>query len=181
MVSGYASWAARWRVPLGYGLGLAYLVFSQPTRALLLAGAAVALAGVALRALAAGYLEKNVGLATSGPYAWTRNPLYLGSSLVGSGFALAGGSWVWGLAFLGFFFAIYWPVMHREEDALRAQFGEEYERYANSASLFFPTGRSAMAQGERFRWQRYRKNREYRALGGFLAAVIFLALKMVLR
>ncbi len=204
MSSGYASWAARWRVPFGFALGLAFLVLSQPTRKPLVAGAAIASVGVALRAVAAGYLEKNVGLAASGPYAWTRNPLYLGSFLVGVGFALAGGSWIWGFGFLGFFISIYWPVMRREEGALRQQFGEAYEQYAKSVPFFFPTGRTASRPAEvarpgpahagwaaatrwsagpeeRFRWGRYRKNREYSALLGFLAAWIFLALKMALR
>lgn len=181
MSNGYASWAARWRVRLGFGLGIVYLVLSQPTRRLLVAGAAIASIGVALRAVAAGYLDKNVGLSTSGPYAWTRNPLYLGSFLVGLGFALAGGSWVWGLGFLGFFISIYWAVMRREEDALRRKFGEAYEQYAKSAPFFFPTGRRKAAPADGFSWARYRKNREYRALMGFSAALIFLALKMALK
>jgi len=181
MCSDYASWAARWRVPLGFGLGIVYLVLSHPTRRLLVAGTAIASIGVALRAVASGYLEKNVGLAISGPYGWTRNPLYLGSFVVGLGFALAGGSWIWGLAFLCFFVSIYWPVMRREEDTLRRQFGEAYEQYAKSAPFFFPTGRRKAGPADRFCWSRYWKNREYRALLGFLVALIFLALKMTLR
>ena len=94
-------WAARWRVPLGFLLGVAYLVFCRPTVKLLIAGGAVAAAGVAVRAYAAGHLAKNQSLAMSGPYAYTRNPLYLGSALMGAGFAVAGGwkqsggSWRW--------------------------------------------------------------------------------------
>jgi hypothetical protein len=91
MDSAYAAWATRWRVPLGFLLGVAYLVFCRPTVKLLIAGGAVAAAGVAIRAFAAGHLAKNQKLAMSGPYACTRNPLYLGSSLMGAGFALAGG------------------------------------------------------------------------------------------
>ncbi len=181
MDSAYAVWAARWRVPLGFVLAAAYLVFSQPTLKLLEFGGAVALAGLVLRASAAGYLEKNVGLATCGPYAYTRNPLYLGSFLLGSGFVLAGGSWFLGLTFLGFFLLVYWPVMRREEDALRQQFGEVYDHYAKAVPLFLPTGRKAPPCGDKFRQERYRKNREYEAALGFVVGMVFLALKLGLK
>jgi protein-S-isoprenylcysteine O-methyltransferase Ste14 len=177
----YAGWAARWRVPLGFALGGAYLVFAQPTQILLAAGGTVSLAGLALRAFAAGCLEKNTGLATCGPYACTRNPLYLGSFLMGSGLALAGGSWVFGVAFLGFFLLVYYPVMQREEDSLRGKFGKMYDRYAEAVPLFFPRFRKVTSAGDKFRWTRYRKNREYRAALGFVLGIVFLALKLGLR
>jgi protein-S-isoprenylcysteine O-methyltransferase Ste14 len=180
MDSVYAAWASRWRVPLGFALGVAYLIFCQPTVTLLLAGGAVAVVGLALRAYAAGHLAKNQSLATSGPYAHTRNPLYLGSALMGTGFALAGGSWVLGLVLMVLFAAVYWPVIRREEEFLRQEFGDAYERYAQSVPLFLPRFRKA-AGGEEFQWKRYRKNREHEALLGYLAAMIFLALKIWLR
>ncbi len=181
MSSRYRAWAARWRVPLGFALVAAYLVFSQPTRALLWAGGAVAGVGLALRAIAAGYLDKNASLATAGPYAYTRNPLYLGSFLLGLGFALAGGSWVLGLAFLVLFFAIYWPVIRYEEESLAHQFEETYKRYAAVVPLLIPNGRRAPSSGEKFRWERYRRNREYEAALGVLAGLVFLALKLALK
>src|ERR1035438_2829719 len=100
MSSAYAAWATRWRVPLGFILGVAYIVFCRPTVKLLVVGGTIAALGVALRAYAAGHLAKNQKLATSGPYARTRNPLYLGSSLMGAGLALAGGRWQLDLACL---------------------------------------------------------------------------------
>jgi len=181
MDSGYAVWAARWRVPLGFALGAAYLILSQPTFKLLAGGAVTALVGLLLRAFAAGYLAKNQSLATAGPYAYTRNPLYLGSLLMGLGFALAGSSWALGAAFLVFFLAVYGPVMRREAEALQRAFGESYEQYARDVPLFLPQLRRARASGERFQWQRYRKNREYEAALGYLAALVFLALKAWLR
>jgi protein-S-isoprenylcysteine O-methyltransferase Ste14 len=177
----YGAWAARWRVPLGFLLGGAYLVFCQPSLALLVPGSVLALAGLLLRAWSAGYLAKSQTLATRGPYALTRNPLYLGSALMGLGFALAGGSWWLGAAFLAYFLAVYWPVMRREEQALRAHFGEAYDRYAEAVPLFFPKVRRAEPGTERFRWERYRKNREYEAALGCLAGVAFLTLKIWLR
>lgn len=180
MDSRFAACAARWRVPLAFLFGVAYLVFSRPAVLLLFAGGGVALAGLALRAFAAGHLDKNASLATSGPYGYTRNPLYLGSFLLGLGFTLAGGSWVLGLAFLLLFSLVYWPVMRREEENLRRRFAEAYERYATEVPLFFPSGRRAASSSEKFRWERYRKNREYEAALGYVAGIIFLVLKLKL-
>jgi protein-S-isoprenylcysteine O-methyltransferase Ste14 len=180
MDSAYAAWAARWRVPLGFLLGIAYLVFCRPTVKLLIAGGAVAAVGLALRAFAAGHLVKNQRLATSGPYAHTRNPLYLGSALMGAGFAVAGGSWMLALACLVLFAAIYWPVIRREEEYLRREFGEVYDSYAQRVPLLLPRFRHP-AGGERFQWKQYRKNHEYEAFLGYLAFMIFLAFKIRLR
>ena len=181
MAKRYAAWAARRRVPLGFALGGAYLIFSQPSLALLVAGGVVALLGLLLRTHSAGYLAKNQRLAMSGPYAYTRNPLYLASSLMGLGFALAGGLWSLGVACLVFFLAVYWPVMRREEEFLRQEFGESYDHYAEAVPLFFPKVHGISAQGERFRWELYRKNREYEAALGYVAGLVFLALKIWLR
>jgi protein-S-isoprenylcysteine O-methyltransferase Ste14 len=180
MDSAYARWAARWRVPLGFLLGVSYLVFCHPTVKLLLAGGAVAALGLGLRAFAAGHLVKNQSLAVSGPYAYTRNPLYLGSALMGAGFALAGGSWILFAAIVALFAAIYWPVILRERNYLRQEFGEVYDRYAQQVPLFIPSLHRA-ASGGVFQWKQYRKNHEYEALLGFLAVMIFLAFKTWLR
>lgn len=181
MVRGYPAWAARWRVPLGFAFGVAYLVFCQPRLWPLVFGGAVALLGLLLRAYAAGCLDKSRSLAMGGPYAHTRNPLYLGSFLMGAGFAIAGVSWALGLVFLGLFLLVYWPVMRREEEFLRQQFGEACDRYASAVPFFIPRMGRAPVKGEPFRWGLYRKNREYEAAFGYVAGVVFLALKMILR
>jgi protein-S-isoprenylcysteine O-methyltransferase Ste14 len=180
MASSYAAWAARWRVPVGFALGAAYLVFSRPALRLLVAGALVALLGLLLRGYAAGCLDKNRSLAVNGPYAYTRNPLYLGSLIMGVGFALAGGSWALGLAFIAFFLLVYWPVMRCEAEFLRQQFGEDYTRYALAVPFLLPTGRHAPDTGERFRWALYRQNREYQAAAGWFTGIAFLVLKTLL-
>jgi protein-S-isoprenylcysteine O-methyltransferase Ste14 len=180
MDSAYARWAARWRVPLGFLLGAAYVVFCRPTVKLYLAGGVVAASGVALRAYAAGHLTKNQTLATSGPYACTRNPLYLGSALVGGGFALAGGRWLLALACALLFAAVYGPVIRREEDYLRRQFGEVYDRYAERVPLFLPRFHGPAGSGK-FEWKQYRKNHEYEALLGYLGMMIFLAFRIWFR
>ncbi len=177
----YAEWAVRWRVPLGFALGAAYLIFSRPSVRLMVVGGGVAVLGLLVRAWAAGFLDKDRSLATGGPYACTRNPLYLGSALIGLGFALAGGSWTLAMAFVGFFLLVYWPVMRREEQLLRQQFGGAYEHYAGQTPSFFPVLGRSRAGGEEFRWERYRKNREYEAALGSAAGIAFLILKIWLR
>jgi len=174
-------WAARGRVPLGFGLGIAYLVFSQPSGRLLVLGGAVALLGLALRAFAAGCLDKNSTLAIGGPYAYTRNPLYLGSFIIGLGFSIACSSWILGGVFVALFLVVYPLVMRREEDFLRQKFGEAYARYAAQVPLFFPALHALPAPESAFRWERYRKNREYEAALGYVAAMVFLFLKFKLR
>jgi protein-S-isoprenylcysteine O-methyltransferase Ste14 len=184
MDKGFAAWAARRRVALGFVWGAAYLVFAQPTLKWLAAGGGIALVGLLVRAWAAGYLEKGRSLATTGPYRYTRNPLYLGSFLLGGGFALAGASWALGISFLVLFLVIYWTVMRREEQFLLQQYSEDFERYQRSVPLFLPgfPGRSdAAAPRERFHWERYRRNHEYEAAIGCLAGLAFLALKIWLR
>ena len=180
MASNYAAWATRWRVPLGFLFGVAYLLFSHPTPKLLFAGGAVAAAGVAIRAWAAGHLVKNQSLAMNGPYAYTRNPLYLGSSLMGAGFAVAGGSWILAFAFMALFAAIYWPVIRREEEYLRREFGEVYDHYAQNVPLFLPRFRRR-TEGATFQWKQYRKNHEHEAFLGYLALMILLVGKIWLR
>jgi len=178
MPKDYATWASRWRVPLGFGLGILYLALAQPSPKLLLCGAVVALAGLLLRAWAAGYLAKNQRLATAGPYAYTRNPLYLGSAVMGLGGALAGRSWIMGVAFAAYFALVYWPVMRREAQFLRGEFPEAFQRYASQAPLFFPKLPRHPAADEKFQWRLYKKNREYEAAAGYVATMLFLALKM---
>lgn len=181
MRSDFGSFLTRWRVPLGFTFGVAYLVLSQPTVGLLAAGSLTALVGIVIRACAAGYLDKNRALTTAGPYAYTRNPLYLGSLFIGLGLVMAGGRWSLALVFIVLFGLVYGTVMRCEAAGLRKQFGEKYEAYAASVPLFFPYRKPPRPQSHRFQWQRYRKNREYEAMLGYVAGVLFLTLKILLR
>lgn len=172
------AYLARIRVRLGFLLTIVYLVFCRPTPRLLAAGAVLALFGLGLRALATGYLEKERTLATAGPYTYTRNPLYLGSAIMAAGFALAG-SVLWLAVLVAAYFAgIYWPVMKREEARLRLLFPEEFAAYASTVPLFFPRFGASPASSTGLRSELYWKNREYRALVGYLVAVLLLVLKM---
>src|SRR5712692_10403364 len=128
-----ASWAAiarRIRVPLGFAFAILYLWLAKPTARSILIGAALIVPGLVVRALASGHVQKNEQLTTGGPYAYTRNPLYLGSLILSVGFALAARSWwiVAGIVLL--FFVIYLPVIRAEEIFLRARLTpfDEYAR-----------------------------------------------------
>ena len=176
----YAEWAARIRVRGGIFLAAVYLVWAQPTPGRLALGAAIALVGLLLRAWSAGCLEKDQRLATGGPYAYTRNPLYLGSALAAFGFAIAGGRWWFLLLLFTFFAAVYWPVMRKEQARLGRLFPEEFPAYAQAVPMFWPRLRpwGGGASPGRFAWARYRRNREYRALFGSLVIVLFLWVRM---
>jgi hypothetical protein len=106
---------------------------------------------------------------------------------MGEGFAIAAASWILALAFLIFFLLVYLPVMHREAKFLREKFGEAYDQYAAHTSLFIPMlGSKSKAGAEsgptkQFRWQLYRKNHEYEAALGYIAGLVFLAVKLRLR
>lgn len=167
---------ARWRVRIGYVLTVVVLWFSQPQPRSILIGACVGLVGLAIRAYAAGYLQKQAVLTTTGPYARTRNPLYFGSSILALGAAAAMNSW-WSAGLLLVYFAlVYFFVMRREEMELRGHHGAEFDAYAQSVPLFFPKltpGKSA-SDVDSFSWLRYRKNHEYQAALGFLLLLIAL-------
>jgi len=113
----------RWRVPLGFLCGALFLWFARPSWRTLVLGGSVALIGLALRAWSAGHIRKNASLATSGPYSYTRNPLYLGSFLLGVGFTIAAGRWFLAIPFAALFLGIYYPVMRVEASDLAKLFG----------------------------------------------------------
>lgn len=179
----------RWRVPLGFACGAIFLVLAKPRPLTLVVGGAVALVGLLLRAWASGHLRKNARLAVSGPYAFTRNPLYLGSFVLGVGFTVAASSGPWMFLLLGGIFAvlflgIYVPVMRVEAETLAELFGDDYRRYARAVPLFFPrlTPYRAANKGEEatFDASLYLRYREYRAALGLLLAWGVLAVKAVL-
>ena len=153
---------ARLRVTLGFFASVGALWLAHPTARTLAAGAAVALAGEAMRVWAAGHLEKGREVTTSGPYAFTRHPLYLGSTLIGIGFAIGSASWVVGALVAAYFGLTLTAAIRTEEAHLTEKFGPAYPDYRK--------GRSA---GERrhFSLTRAMRNREYRAVTG-LAIVL---------
>lgn len=170
--------ARRIRVPLGFAFAVLYFWLAQPTWRFLALGAVLIVPGLLMRALASGHVRKNEALATSGPYAYTRNPLYLGSLLIGIGFAVAARSWWVGVVLVVMFFAIYMPVIRAEEKFLREKF-PEFEAYAKRVPRMFPRiAPHGPADGARFSFDLYWQHREYNALVGALAMMLALIVKM---
>jgi protein-S-isoprenylcysteine O-methyltransferase Ste14 len=182
MTKSYSDIAARVRVPLGSALGVLFIIFAKPSLAAVIAGSAIAMSGLALRAAGAGCIAKNQRLAANGPYAYTRHPLYLGSALAGIGYCIAGGRWWFFLLFIFFFGAVYWPVIQREENNLRKLF-PEYDEYARSVGVLPFRKSTFQTTGENdshFSWKQYIKNREYEAFIAFLGIMCVLVLRMTL-
>jgi protein-S-isoprenylcysteine O-methyltransferase Ste14 len=180
--------AQRIRVPAGFLLAPLLMIAAKPGPRSLAVGAAIAIAGLAIRAWASGYLKKNMELTATGPYARTRNPLYLGTFILGAGVAISSGA-LWFVAlFMALYLLIYVPVMLAEAETLGKLFPGEYERYSRAVPLFLPrltpfraTEDEDRAGGERrFALSQYVKHREYRAALGLLAVYAMLAAKFLL-
>lgn len=170
--------ARRIRVPLGFAFAVLYFWLAKPTWKFLALGLMFVIPGLLIRALASGYVRKNEALATSGPYAYTRNPLYLGSLLIGIGFSVAARSWWIAIALAVMFFAIYMPVISGEEKFLREKF-PEFEDYARRVPRMAP--RLTPASDQRsggFSFELYMKHREWNALLGAVAMGSLLIAKM---
>jgi len=175
------------RVPLGFAFAIAYLWLARPAWAWIGAGILLVIAGLAVRATAAGHIRKNRELTVTGPYAYTRNPLYLGSILIAAGFVVAARSpWIAAGAIL-MFVGIYLPVIKAEENYLRSTF-PGYNHYAAQVPRLLPRFAAyrpqAMAEttesGKSFSRQLYFKHREYQAAIGSVLMLGALILKMIL-
>jgi len=173
--------ARRIRVPLGFAFALFYFWLAKPTWRSLALGAIFIVPGLLIRALASGHVRKNEALATSGPYAYTRNPLYLGSLLMGVGFAIAARSWWVGAILVVMFLAIYVPVIRGEENFLRGKFAD-FDDYSRRVPRMFPrlTAASSSDDAGGFSLELYLKHREWNALLGAAAIVCVLILKLKL-
>jgi protein-S-isoprenylcysteine O-methyltransferase Ste14 len=177
-VPSWAQIARRIRVPLGFVFAAVYLWLAQPLAGSLMLGAGFVVPGLLVRALASGHLKKNQELAMTGPYAYTRNPLYLGSLIIGVGFAIAARSlWIAALL-LVMLFAIYLPVIRSEEEFLAGQF-PAYADYARRVPRLVPRLRSAANNHWKFSWDLYWKHREYNATLGSAAIMAALVIKLL--
>jgi protein-S-isoprenylcysteine O-methyltransferase Ste14 len=171
----------RWRVRACL-LCLVLVVFlARPVLASLLAGIILCSLGLAIRAWAAGHLRKEKELAVSGPYSYTRNPLYLGNFVIGISVAVASCSW-WILGLFLVYFLVFYPlVIKKEEEKMSALFPQEFKQYKEEIPLFFPSFKKPLfARKNKFSSKLYRKNREWRALVGALLFWLILAAKMLL-
>ena len=168
---------SRVRVRAGYLAGLVVLLFAAPTRESLMVGGAFAAIGESIRLWASGHIEKTLRLATGGPYAHTRNPLYVGSVVMALGLLAATCSTisiVAGLAYL----SVFYPFIIREEaEFLRSKFGAAYDAWALEVPIFFPRITPGGPRATRYEWNRLAANHEWRSVLGLL----LLGAAMVLR
>jgi len=172
----------RWRVRSGLFTFVAVLVIAAPTWISIAGGAAVGLAGLLIRGWAAGHIRKDRRLAVTGPYRLTRNPLYLGSFVLGAGLVWGARSF-WGAGiFVLYFLVFYLPVMAEERDRLRALFPDAYAEYERRVPMFFPTFNPAPATEPR-KWNPalFRRNKEYRAWLGTAIVWGLFTLRMMIR
>jgi protein-S-isoprenylcysteine O-methyltransferase Ste14 len=175
----YADAVARLRVPSGFLIVLIFAWFSNPTALSLELGLPIALLGLALRGWAAGCLAKDRELATGGPYAFTRNPLYLGTLVVAAGLSVAARSIGLGALFVGVFIFVYLPVIQNESEHLQHLFSD-YTAYAAAVPLLLPRLTPFPSKKSNpFRWSLYLRNQEYNAGAGFAAGMLFLLWKLV--
>jgi protein-S-isoprenylcysteine O-methyltransferase Ste14 len=171
--------AQKLRVPAGTLLGAVFLLLMHPSVRSLWIGGVVTLVGASLRIWAAGHIDKGRVLAREGPYALTRNPLYLGSFLMALGILL-GGQGYWLLIPFGLFYlSMYYPVMKAEEEELLQGHGEEFVKYSRSVPLFFPSFTGLPHGASKFLWSRVVKNREHRHVAGLLLAEAFLVFRLL--
>jgi len=180
--SGWQRFARRARVPLGFVVAAVFLVFAHPNWRTLGWGLVLVVPGLWLRGYAAGYVKKNQELTCTGPYAYTRNPLYLGSMGIAFGVAVAAGRLWLGVFLAVMFLAIYVPVILSEEAILRATF-PSFDGYARRVPRLLPRFTAARftesnAGTGHFRSERYLHHREYNALMGAAAIYAALILKM---
>lgn len=161
---------ARRRVALGFVTALATIVLAHPTWGTWRAGFVVALVGEAVRIWAAGHLEKGREVTRSGPYRWTRHPLYVGSTIIALGIVIAARSMSVGALAALYMAATLTAAIRTEEAFLRRAFGDDYERYRASRAEPMP---------RHFSLARAIRNREHRSGAGLLAGFALLALKVV--
>ena len=167
---------SRLRVVFGYAVGVIVLLLARPTPGSLLGAVPFALLGEGLRLWASGHIEKTQRLATGGPYAHTRNPLYLGSGMIALAAAVACASAAVAACVTLYLAAFYPTVVSEEADFLRRKFGDEYEAWAREVSMFLPRLRARGPQGTRFDWGRVRANREWRTAAALpLVGLLLLA------
>ena len=181
-MSAIAAFFARWRVRLGYPFVIIVLFFARPTPRSILAGALTGAIGLWLRAFAAGYLHKQEVLTVTGPYAYTRNPLYLGSAILTIGAGIAARSWISAVILFVHFALFYTVVMRREEKELHLRHGAAFEEYARAVPLFIPrlTFVKVASVGS-FTLEQYKKNHEWQAAVGYLFLLAVLLLTWYLR
>ncbi len=170
------------RILLSWLFGAAYLIFTAapryvpPTTALLylVIGLEIALLGEGLRIWANGYLQKDESLAVNGPFSYTRNPLYLGSFLIGCGFCIATSRLPLFAVFLLFYFVVFLNTIRHEEGILEGKFGGEFQKYKQNVAMFFPKLTPYNSNVfSKFSWKQVKHNKEHLTIIGVVLIMIY--------
>ncbi len=178
----FFNFLVRWRVRAGIPASLLVLIFARATKLSLIIGLFFCLTGLLLRAWASGHLHKNAFLATSGPYRFSRNPLYLANLIIGLGLVAAANSLLCWLVFLIYFLVFYPATISKEQRRMAELFPLEYGEYERKVPLFFPRLRTSLPpKTRRFSLALYFQNKEYRAVLAVLIFWLLLFLKWLLR
>jgi protein-S-isoprenylcysteine O-methyltransferase Ste14 len=170
-----------WRIRVANLVLLPVIILSRPTKISIPAGLAACFLGIYIRAWASGHIRKEKELTVSGPYRYTRNPLYFGNFVLGISMVVGANSWWCLLIFAAYFLMFYPPVIKEERIRMRLLFPDKYEEYKKRVPAFFPSLKPGFPPGRhRFSWSLYKKNKEYRALAGAVVFWLILAGKMLL-
>ena len=178
-----SGWLAKRRVALGFACGAVALLLAQPTWTTWVTGCGIAATGEALRIWAAGHIEKDREVTSTGPYRFTAHPLYVGSSIMGAGFAVAA-STMSVTVLVGLYLVTTLPAAVRREEAfLSAKFGDRYKAHHTGARAdrVIQAARASHLSDKKFSLERARRNREDRTVAGFFVVAIVLALEAALR
>lgn len=170
----------RFRVRSGLFLAIAVILLARSSWTSIFLGVLISLLGLTVRAWASGHLSKERTLAVSGPYRYSRNPLYLGNFLLGIGIVVGARSW-WVLGLFVIYYGVFYPlIIRREGDRMRELFPQQYEEYRKKVPLFLPSIRKHFPA--RGKWSRslYMQNKEYRALQGTILIWLILAAKLLI-
>lgn len=172
----------RWRVRVALFAFLFCLVLARPTWKSIILGAGLSLVGLVIRAWASGHLRKEKELAVSGPYRFSRNPLYLGNLILGLSLAVGANS-LWVFIIFAVYFLVFYPVVIlAERERMKKLFPEKYREYIKHVPLFFPWRKPiASVDAVKFDWGLYKRNREYRALLGGAVYWLILSARIILK
>lgn len=168
----------RWRVRCGLLAIILALILANPRLYSLVAGIILCTGGLLIRVWACGHLQKEDKLTTSGPYRYSRNPLYLGNLIIGLSVVIGAYSW-WVLVIFIFYFGLFYPiVIDKEKKKMEKKFPQEYKNYQKKVPVFFPASKPHLKEErEKFSWIIFKKNKEFRALGGALIFWIIMWIK----
>lgn len=161
-------------------VAILFLLLARPTGTTLLLGLMPILVGQGIRLWSSGYIHKNQILTDTGPYSLSRNPLYVGSFLMGTGFVICTGVLWLAVTFLLFFAVVYWFTIRWEEEKLERFFPDDWEGYRSSVPRFVPLLKWPGYREGQFNISQVTKHKEMLNAAVVLSVYVVLIIKAVL-